>query len=124
MKRLILGVVLLSGLLFSDCRKKNPSVNPILYVMAIDNKFQPVANPTVYLKSGGAHNPLVPLSQYEQQAQGDAYGLAIFTDVAEGDYFVHIEAVVSGTKIVRGEEGVSLIRKRAPNRYEKKIIVQ
>jgi hypothetical protein len=115
-----LGLMSLILLLFVTCKKKQ--VNATLFVTVRYN-LNPVVNPTVYLKSGGGHNPQIPLSQYDDHATGDENGKVIFTNLDEGDYFLVATASISSTLTATGQTSVSLVTKEMPNQYQKVIDV-
>ena len=119
-----LKLLLLVGSLFLICAcKKKKEVDATLFVNVVYNKM-PVANPTVYLQGGGMHNPQIPLSQYQEIKEGDGTNEIVFTNLAEGDYFLYATAKISGSVTAMGSISISMVRKEMPNSYIKTIYVE
>lgn len=121
MKRIFLALSLVLLIPFIGC-KKNVKVKPALVIKVVYQNT-PIPYPKVYLKSGGMHNPQIPLSQYDREETGDENGTVIFGDLDQGDYFLYADVKRPDATASYGVIGARVVEKAAPNRYELVIYV-
>lgn len=92
-------------------------------IVTVYHEDKRIANPTVYMKSGGAHNPQIPFSQYDDYVAGDTSGIVMFSNLLPDDYYF-AAVVVSGTATLRGETSARVYKTVPPNFYERRIVVR